>query len=100
LVPLSCHEKIAAMKAHHVVLGFLALTMLATAGFASTSNIVFNRRSDFFAQGRHEFYLWCANGQDRITYQDGVSAKDARTKLSRKADLAGCQAVWQGRIAL
>jgi len=73
-----------------------ALLLSAGAGMAATSDIVSHKRADFFAPGKHQFYAWCADGQDRLISQNGVSAKDAEAKLAEKA--GACRLVWQGRI--
>jgi hypothetical protein len=81
-----------------VVLVCLAGSILSAApGMAATSNITSTHRADFYAAGKHQFYAWCADGQDRILRQDGVSAPDAGSKLAQKT--AGCHLSWQGRIA-
>ena len=81
-----------------VILACLAGSALfAAPSMAATSNITSTHRADFYAAGKHQFYAWCADGQDRILRQDGVSAPDAGSKLVQKA--AGCRLSWQGRIA-
>ena len=81
-----------------VIWACLAASVLSAApSLAATSNITSTRRADFYAAGKHQFYAWCADGQDRILRQDGVSAPDAGSKLTQKA--AGCRLSWQGRIA-
>jgi len=71
--------------------------LLVTPSIAATSNITSTHRADFYAAGKHQFYAWCADGQDRIVRQDGISAPDAGSKLAQKT--AGCRLSWQGRIA-
>jgi len=81
-----------------VIWACLAASMLSAAPcLAATSNITSTHRADFYAAGKHQFYAWCADGQDRILRQDGVSAPDASSKLAQKT--AGCRLSWQGRIA-
>ena len=89
------------MKIHHVAAAAAGLAVLATAALASQSNITSSRRADFYAPGRHQFYVWCADGKDRIAYQAGASGEDAVAKLrlsETQADQSGCRPVWQGRI--
>jgi hypothetical protein len=75
------------------------LVFSASAGMAATSDIASHQRADFYAPGVHRFYAWCANGQDRLVVQDGISANNAQAKLFEKmTGLAGCQLSWQGRI--
>lgn len=78
-----------------VVLGAV-LALSATAALAATSDITSSRRADLTQAGTHQFYAWCADGQDRVLRQEGASARDARTRL--QADHAGCRLTWQGRI--
>jgi hypothetical protein len=81
-----------------VIWACLAVFALSAApSIAATSNITSTHRADFYAAGKHQFYAWCADGQDRIVRQDGVSAPDAGSKLAQKT--AGCRLSWQGRIA-
>ncbi len=85
----------------HALLGAAALLSSVTAGSASTSDIASHLRSDFFAPGKHQFYAWCASGEDRIVSQVGRSAKDAEAKLlANSADLSDCRLSWRGRIRL
>jgi len=78
-----------------VVLGAV-LALSTTAAFAATSDITSVRRADFAQAGTHQFYAWCADGQDRVLRQRGASARDALTHL--QADHSGCRLTWQGRI--
>jgi len=90
---------IAPMKISIFLAGITGFALLATASMASPSNITTGRRADFYAPGTHKFYVWCADGKDRIAYQYGASAKDAGAKLSEKiAETAKCRPSWEGRI--
>ena len=82
------------MKTHSVALAAAVLALSAGTGLAATSDIASHTRADRFAPGKHQFYAWCANGQDRLVSQDGSSAEDARSKLATD----GCRLTWQGRI--
>jgi hypothetical protein len=82
------------MKTHSVALAAAFLALSAGAGLAATSDIASHSRADRFAPGKHQFYAWCANGQDFAVAQDGRSAEDARSKLAAN----GCRLAWQGRI--
>jgi len=82
------------MKTHSVALAAALLTLSAGAGWSATSDIASHSRADRFAPGKHQFYAWCANGQDRLVAQDGDSAEDAKLKLAAN----GCRLAWQGRI--
>lgn len=79
-----------------IIFAAAAVILSCTAGLAATSDISSHRRSDFYAPGKHQFYAWCADGQDRLVAQNGATAKDAEGKLSQS--LSGCRLSWQGRI--
>jgi hypothetical protein len=66
---------------------------------AATSDISSHRRADFYAPGKHQFYAWCSNGQDRRVSQTGETARDAEARLLASDKVAGsCRLAWQGRI--
>jgi hypothetical protein len=76
--------------------------MLAAAGVAVAANLGSSKQTDFFAPGKHQFYVWCATGSDYTAAQTGRSAEDAQMKLYNAAKAAGhsaCWPVWQGRIS-
>lgn len=86
------------------VIGFAGLAgfvLLAVAGVAVASGLTSSHGTDFYAAGKHQFYVWCAGGKDRIAYQDGASAEDAQSKLyaSEKAAGQSCWPVWQGKVS-
>jgi len=69
------------------------------AAMADTSDIASHRRADFYAPGKHQFYAWCANGQDRRIAQTGETARDAEATLLASQKVAStCRLAWQGRI--
>ncbi len=75
---------------------------VAVAGVALAANITSSKQADFFAPGRHQFYVWCAGGSDYVAAQSGASAEDAQMRLYNEAKRAGkmnCWPVWQGRIS-
>ena len=82
------------MKTHSVALAAALLALSAGAGSAATSDIASHNRADRFAPGKHQFYAWCADGQDRLIAQDGNSAEEARARLATE----GCRLAWQGLI--
>ncbi len=84
------------MKTHLVALAAAALTLSANAGWSATSDIASHNRADRYAPGKHQFYAWCADGQDRLVAQDGRSAEDAKAQLAKAQQ--GCRLAWQGRI--
>jgi hypothetical protein len=76
--------------------------MLAAAGVAVAANFGSSKQTDFFAPGKHQFYVWCAGGPDYTAVQNGKSAEDAQMKLYNAAKAVGhaaCWPVWQGRIS-
>ena len=82
-----------------IILAAAALILSGTAGFAATSDVSSHRRADFYASGKHQFYAWCADGQDRLVSQTGTSANDAQAKLMASQKVANsCRLSWQGRI--
>jgi hypothetical protein len=92
------------MQLRRVILGFAGLAgfaALAAAGVAVAAGLTSSHGSDFYAPGKHQFYVWCAAGTDRIAYQDGASAEDAQSKLYAAEKAAGqtCWPVWQGKVS-
>jgi hypothetical protein len=82
-----------------IVLSAAALVLSAAAAMAATSDISSHRRADFYAPGKHQFYAWCSNGQDRRIAQTGETARDAEVRLLASQKMAGsCRLAWQGRI--
>jgi hypothetical protein len=89
------------MKRNPAVLAIAVLLLAAgqNSVSAATSDIAGHTRADRFAPGKHQFYVWCADGQDRLAAQDGQSAEDARLQLAASGQMAGaCRLTWQGRI--
>jgi hypothetical protein len=76
--------------------------MVAVAGVALAANLTSSKQADFFAAGRHQFYVWCAGGSDFMAMQNGANAADAQMKLytdEKRAGKTNCWPVWQGRIS-
>ena len=76
--------------------------MVAVAGVALAANFTSSKQADFFASGRHQFYVWCAGGADFMAMQAGSSAEDAQMRLYNQEKRAGktnCWPVWQGRVS-
>jgi hypothetical protein len=76
--------------------------MVAVAGVALAANFTSSHQADFFASGRHQFYVWCAGGSDFMAMQSGSSAADAQMKLynaEKRAGKTNCWPVWQGRLS-
>jgi len=75
--------------------------IVAVAGVAVAANFTSSARSDFFASGKHQFYVWCAGGSDYMATVAGANAEDAQMKLYDSAKAHGkstCWPVWQGRV--
>ena len=82
-----------------IVLSTVALLLSTGAAMADISDIASHRRADFYAPGKHQFYAWCANGQDRRIAQTGETARDAESRLLASEKVASsCRLAWQGRI--
>ena len=76
--------------------------VLAVAGVALAANFTSSKQADFFAPGRHQFYVWCAGGSDFMAMSQGASAEDAQIKLyndEKRAGRTNCWPVWQGRVS-
>jgi len=76
--------------------------MVAAAGVAVAANFGSTKQTDFFASGKHQFYVWCSNGSDFTAMQRGTSAEDAQMKLYNAGKANGhsaCWPVWQGRVS-
>jgi hypothetical protein len=75
---------------------------VVAAGVAVADNFASVKQTDFFAPGKHQFYVWCAGGKDYTAMQKGKSAEDAQMKLYNAVKAVGrsaCWPVWQGRVS-
>ncbi len=75
--------------------------LVGIAGVAVASNFTSSRQSDFFAPGKHQFYVWCAGSSDYVATAAGRNAEDAQMKLydaSKAHGKSTCWPVWQGRV--
>jgi hypothetical protein len=75
--------------------------LVAAGGLAVADGFGSSKQTDFFAPGKHQFYVWCARTPDYTAVQIGSSAEDAQMRLYSAAKAAGhaaCWPVWQGRI--
>ena len=76
--------------------------MVAIAGVAVAATFTSSKQSDFYAPGRHQFYVWCAGSTDFMAMQNGASAEDAQMRLynsEKRAGKTSCWPVWQGRVS-
>ena len=72
------------------------------AGMAVADNLTSAKQTDFFAPGKHRFYVWCGQGGDFNAIERGTSAEDAQMRLYNGVKAKGrpaCWPVWQGRIS-
>jgi hypothetical protein len=76
--------------------------IFAAAGVAAAGSFVSSADSDFFASGKHEFYVWCAGSTDSMATSTGANAEDAQMRLYRSLKAVGrstCWPVWQGKLS-
>jgi hypothetical protein len=81
---------------------FAVGVMVTAAGVAVADNLASNKQADFFAPGKHQFYVWCSSGGDYTAVERGLSAEDAQTRLYNDVKANGrpaCWPVWQGKIS-
>jgi hypothetical protein len=75
--------------------------LVGLAGAAVASNFATSQQSDFFAPGKHQFYVWCAGSSDYVATSTGKNAEDAQMRLynaNKAHGRATCWPVWQGRV--
>lgn len=75
---------------------------ICAAGVAVADNLASAKQTDFFAPGKHRFYVWCSGGGDYTMVQRGANAEDAQLRLYEGAKAKGhpaCWPVWQGKIS-
>jgi len=76
--------------------------MVTAAGVAVADSLASSKQADFFAPGKHQFYVWCGSGADYTAVEKGRSAEDAQLKLYNAIKAKGtpaCWPVWQGKVA-
>jgi hypothetical protein len=90
------------MTVKRVVAAAIGGIVLAVTGVALAANFTSTKQTDFFAAGKHQFYVWCAGGSDYTAFHVGQSAEDAQMKLYNDVKAAGktnCWPVWQGKVS-
>ena len=91
------------MTTKNRILGAIAGGVLvAVAGVAMAATFSHSARADFYAPGKHRFYVWCAGGSDYMATAPGANAEDAQMKLygaTKAHGRSACWPVWQGRIS-
>ena len=89
------------MTMRRVLAAAIGGLIVAAAGVAVAANFTSSHRSDFFAPGKHQFYVWCAGSSDYMATRTGKNAEDAQMKLYNATKAEGktsCWPVWQGRV--
>lgn len=87
------------MKIVHALAAIAVFAAVAAASVSAADHVTSSHSGDFYAAGRHQFYVWCADGSDHLAYQQGASAEDAQMKLYRATVGQKCWPIWQGRVA-
>ena len=90
------------MAINRILAALVGGIAVVAAGVAVADNYASTKQTDFFAPGKHQFYVWCAGGKDYTATQKGKSAEDAQMKLYNAAKAVGnsaCWPVWQGRVS-
>lgn len=75
--------------------------IFAVAGVAVASNFLSSAQTDFYAPGKHQFYVWCAGSSDYMATAKGANAEDAQMKLydaNKAVGRSTCWPIWQGRV--
>ena len=89
------------MIATRVLVALIGGILFAAAGVAAAGNFSSDRQVDFFAEGSHQFYVWCAGAESYNATANGMNAEDAQMALYRSIKASGktsCWPVWQGRV--
>lgn len=89
------------MTAKRIMAAVTGGVLVGLAGAAVASSFTTTKQSDFFAPGKHEFYVWCAGSTDYTATAIGKNAEDAQMHLynaNKAQGRATCWPVWQGRV--
>ena len=90
------------MASKRILAAVVGCIAVVAAGVAVADNYASTKQTDFFAPGKHQFYVWCAGGNDYTATQKGKSAEDAQMRLYNAVKAVGrsaCWPVWQGRVS-
>ena len=85
-----------------VMAATVAVALAAIAGIAVAETLSSSDRSDYDAPGRHQCYVWCADGKNYTMTEQGADAAAAQIKLYDVLKASGhlsCWPIWQGRLA-
>src|SRR5436305_6603328 len=66
------------MKLRRIWPAALACAAIAGASIAAAGNFASAAHSDFYAAGRHQFYVWCGGTGDHEAIEAGKDAEDAQ----------------------
>jgi hypothetical protein len=74
--------------------------LLAAEGMAAASDFYLDHRVDYFASGKHLFYVWCPGTNGYLANAEGANAEEAQIRLYSQTKATGekCWPVWQGRV--
>lgn len=89
------------MTAKRMIAAAVGGVIFAAAGVAVAANFLSSAQTDFYAPGKHQFYVWCSGSSDYMATEAGANAEDAQMKLYDASKAAGhstCWPVWQGRV--
>lgn len=81
-----------------ISVSLITAALLLSMPVAFAADFTANTRLDFRAAGKHQFYVFCNDGDDSIRYQAGASAMNAKAQLQAALG-AACRATWQGRVS-
>ena len=90
------------MNARRILAAAIGGILFAAAGVAAAGIFASDRQVDFFAEGTHQFYVWCSGNKDYLATAQGANAEEAQMKLynaAKDSGKAACWPVWQGRVA-
>jgi hypothetical protein len=89
------------MTARRILAAAIGGVIFAAAGVAVAANFLSSAQTDFYAPGKHQFYVWCSGSPDYMATATGADAEDAQMKLYDSTKASGhstCWPVWQGRV--
>ncbi len=90
------------MALNRILAAVVGGVVIVAGGVAVADSYASAKQTDFFSPGKHQFYVWCAAGNDYTAIQKGKSAEDAQMKLYKAVKAVGrpaCWPVWQGRVS-
>jgi hypothetical protein len=78
----------------------IGASLCAAAGMATASGFYLDQQMDYFASGKHLFYVWCPGADNYRATADGANGQDAQMRLYAETKAIGrkCWPVWQGHV--